>query len=223
MKSVSETKPLVIVGCSGHGREIHDVVDAINAVALTWDLLGYVDDDPSDRNRDLVLQRGSQVLGGSAWLDQVDPHISYVLGVGSPVLKAGLDKRFADRLSPILVHPHSSQGFDVRFGPGSVIFAGAQLTTNIRLGRHVHVNRCSTIGHDVVIADYATINPLVAVSGNVTIGNRVMLGTHSCILQGLEVGSGSTVGGAALVTKNVPERAVVKGLPASTTAVVRDH
>ena len=33
--------PIVIVGCGGFGREVHDIVDALGA---EWDLVGYVDD-----------------------------------------------------------------------------------------------------------------------------------------------------------------------------------
>lgn len=37
------TSPIVIVGCGGFGREVCDVIDAVNAVSNTWNLLGFVD------------------------------------------------------------------------------------------------------------------------------------------------------------------------------------
>lgn len=206
--------PLVIVGCSGHGREVHDVLDAINASRPTWDLLGYVDDNPSEENNSLVLQRGSRILGGTEWLQSARPEVHYVLGIGSPAVRAKFALRFLDRPSPVLLHPCSSVGFDVSLGAGTVLFAGAHLTTHIRLGRHTHVNRGSTIGHDVSIDDCVTINPLAAVSGNVTIGKEVLLGTHSCVLQGVHIGNSVTVGAAALVTRDVPNSVVVVGVPA---------
>jgi hypothetical protein len=33
------TRPLVIIGCGHFGREVHDVVDAINEVEPTWEVL----------------------------------------------------------------------------------------------------------------------------------------------------------------------------------------
>lgn len=214
MNDSAGTTPIVIVGCGGFGREVHDVLDAINAVSETWDLLGYVDDSPTDENLRLVQGRGSRLLGGSDWLAGADAGVAYVLGIGSPKVKALLDERYGDRPAAVLVHPTATMGHDVELGPGTVICAGVRLTTNIRLGRHVHVNLNCTVGHDVEIGDHVSINPLVAISGNVTIGRGVMFGTHSCILQGLEVGEGSTVGGAAMVVKNVPADIVVKGIPA---------
>ncbi|MDO5711731.1 MAG: acetyltransferase [Micrococcales bacterium] len=222
--------PLVIVGCGGFGREVHDVVDAINTAhagksahpgdpvravaAPSWELLGYVDDSPSQRNLELVDRRGARVLGGLDALEKLPRDVAYVIGIGSPRIKARIDARLGDRPAAVLLHPTVSTGFDVRFGPGSVVCAGAVLTTNIRLGRHVHINLLCSIGHDVTLGDHVSINPLVAVSGDVDIEDRVMLGTHSAILQTLRVGADATVGGAALVVKDVPAGTVVKGVPA---------
>ena len=45
-------EPLVVVGASGFGRETLDVAEAINAAAPlpVWDILGVVDDNPSQVN-----------------------------------------------------------------------------------------------------------------------------------------------------------------------------
>lgn len=206
--------PLVIVGCGGFGREVHDVVDAINRVRPTWELLGYADDAPSAQNRELVRRRGVDVVGGVESLAAMGPEVAYVIGIGSPRVKAAIDGRLGGRTAAVLRHPEASTGFDVELGPGTVVCAGSRLTTNIRLGRHVHVNLLCSIGHDVSIGDHVSINPLVAVSGSVDIGARAMLGTHSAILQTLTVGADAVVGGAALVVKDVPAGATVTGVPA---------
>jgi sugar O-acyltransferase (sialic acid O-acetyltransferase NeuD family) len=114
----------------------------------------------------------------------------------------------------VLVHPSATVGADVRLGPGTVVCAGARLTTNIQTGRHVHVNLGSTVGHDSTLGDYVTVNPLVAISGSVALGDEVMMGTHSAILQGLTIGARSVAGAGACVVKDVPPDTVVKGVPA---------
>ena len=48
----------------------------------------------------------------------------------------------------------------------------------------------------------------------VKIGNKVWIGAHATILPGVTIGNGAVVGAGAVVTKDVPENAVVAGVPA---------
>lgn len=208
--------PLVIIGCGGFGREVHDVIDAINEVTPTWNLLGYLDDRPDQVNVSRVESRGSGVLGDTDWLKMAGQDVQFIIGIGTGKIRRTMDERFtlAGFTAATLVHPAATLGHDVRIGPGSVICAGVRVTTNITLGRHVHLNINSTVGHDCDLEDYVTINPLVAISGGVHIGKASMMGTHSAVLQNLSIGAGSTVGAGACVVKDVPDGVIVKGVPA---------
>lgn len=210
------TSPIVIVGCGGFGREVHDVIDAINAQSPTWELLGYLDDAPDPDNVALITNRGSQLLGGFDWLERSGSNVRYIVGIGTGSVRRSMDEHATTAgVEPAtLIHPSATVGNDVRIGAGSIVCAGARLTTNISLGRHVHVNLNSTIGHDSVLHDYVTVNPLVAVSGWVEIGAESMLGTHSAILQNLTVGESAVVGAGSCVVKPVPGGVTVKGVPA---------
>lgn len=208
--------PLIIIGCGGFGREVHDVVDAINEKKLTWNLLGYLDDRPEAVNVSRVESRDSKVLGGADWLMTAGHEVQFVIGIGTGKTRRIIDERLrsAGFTAATLVHPAATLGHDVRIQPGVVICAGVRATTNISLGRHVHLNINTTVGHDCILKDYVTVNPLVAISGGVTIGAEAMLGTHSTILQNLAVGERSVVGAGSCVVKDVPSDTVVKGVPA---------
>ncbi|EAP97397.1 putative acetyl transferase protein [Janibacter sp. HTCC2649] len=209
-------RPVVIVGCGGFGREVRDVIDACIANGEDWYFRGYVDDDPSSANLAAVERSQDEILGGVDWLENAPKDTHVFIGIGTGSVKARIDATLI-RLGlseGVLVHPTATLGRDVTIAGGSVVCAGVRMTTNIHLGRHVHVNLNTTIGHDVEIADHVSINPLVAISGNVRIGERSMIGTHAAILQGLDVGPDSIVGGSALVVRNVEESSTVKGVPA---------
>lgn len=207
-------EPLVIVGAGGHGREVHDVVVAVNAQSPgSWDVLGFVDDGHPDAG--LLTRLGSRHLGGADVLPGMSG-AAFVVGVADPVARRRLDAAATTAgLTPAtLAHPTATVGCDSELGPGSVLFAHAGVTTNVRLGRHVHLNRLVTVGHDSRLGDYVTCHPSAVVSGGVEVGDDVTLGTTACVLQLLSVGAGATVGAGAVVTRDVPAGAVVVGVPA---------
>jgi len=208
---------LVIVGCGGHGREVYDIARAINeACENPWKIVGFVDDGPQDVNLRRLETLGVPFLGPTATLAGRDPETRYVVGIGDPRVRA----RVADRISGYglaaarLIHPAASVGLDSRVDEGTVLFAGARVTTNVTLGRHVHLNQNTTVGHDTHLADFVQVNPLAAVSGDCRLETRVLIGTNAAVLAGLRIGEGATVGAGACVVRDVPENTVVKGVPA---------
>ena len=120
---------------------------------------------------------------------------------------AGLD-------AATLVHPSVTRGSRVTVGAGTVLCAGVRLTTNIAIGRHVHVNLNATIGHDSVIEDYVSLNPLASISGDCVLETGVLVGVAGVVLNGLRIGRDAVVGGAACAVKDVDAGTTVVGVPA---------
>jgi sugar O-acyltransferase (sialic acid O-acetyltransferase NeuD family) len=208
-------RQLVIFGCGGHGREVADIVDAVNSASPTWELLGFADDKPGDEDIERLCRSGRQLLSASEF-EELGAGTEFVVGIGSGAIRRSVDERLTQRqwIPTTLVHPSATLGSDVTLGQGAVLFAGAHITTNVKIGRHVHVGRNSSIGHDCELGDFVTLNPLVAVSGSVTLGDEVMMGTHSSILQNLSMGARSVAGAGSCVVRDVIEDVVVKGVPA---------
>jgi sugar O-acyltransferase (sialic acid O-acetyltransferase NeuD family) len=215
-------RDLIIVGGGGFGREVCDLVAEINQTppedqqADTWNLVGVVDDQISDVNAASLVAAGVEHLGGVDDVVGQGERPRYVVGIGSPVAR----RQIADRLdaagfqAATLLHPAATVGSSCRIGEGAIVCAGARVTTNVVLGRHVHLNPNATVGHDTVLGDFVSANPQAAVSGDCTVEDGVLLGATSVVLQGLTVGMSATVGAAACVVRDVPPGVVVKGVPA---------
>ncbi len=106
---------------------------------------------------------------------------------------------------------------------------------NIEIGNNSSLNRDVWIGNDTVIGDDVMMGPeVIILSGShnfdnisipmtkqgapdrspVVVGDDVWIGTRSIILPGIKIGSHSIIGAGSIVTKNVPEWAIVAGNPA---------
>ena len=122
-----------------------------------------------------------------------------------------------------VVHPRAEYSKWVTFGEGSVVCAGNILTTNIELGRHVQINLDCTIGHDVVLEDFATLAPGVHLSGWVHVRKGAYFGTGAVVINGtseapIVIGESAVVGAGACVTKSVAPGTTVVGVPAKPLA-----
>lgn len=213
MVSVTVTSgPIVIVGAGGFGREVLDVIEAVNAAGGDLEFRGFVDDGPVDE--ELVARRGARLLGTSEALPGMD--VSFVVAIGSGAVRARVVERLPSGLSApaLLVHPASTVGGDNRISPGCILTAGCRVTTNITLGSHVQLHVNSTVGHDSKLGDFVSVYPGATVSGNVTIGAGASIGTGANVLPGVTIGDGAFVGAGAVVTGDVEPGETVVGSPA---------
>jgi sugar O-acyltransferase (sialic acid O-acetyltransferase NeuD family) len=214
------TVPLVIVGAGGFGREVLDIVNDLNRAAEAddterpFDFLGFIDDGHPDEER--LARIGASYLGTSDAFATLPNGSRYAIGIGAGTVRRTIDERAtAAGLEPAtLIHSSATIGADVRIAPGAVICAHVSITTNISIGRHAHVNLNSTIGHDSILEDYSTVNPLSAISGDVIIGQESIIGTNSAINQGIRIGSRSIVASGSAVTRPVADSTLVAGVPA---------
>jgi len=210
------TERVVVIGASGFGRECLDVLDAMAAAGVDLQVLGVVDDTPSEANLTRLAARGVAHLGTIAdWLAHGDTVTRYVLGIGNPAVRRRIVARLdAAGLAPFTaVHPSATFGASTTLADGVVVCAGACVSNNVRLGRHVHVNPNATIGHDADLRDFVSINPAAVISGEVVVGEETLVGAAATVLQGLMVGERTVIGAGAVVTKSVPPDVVVKGVP----------
>jgi sugar O-acyltransferase (sialic acid O-acetyltransferase NeuD family) len=191
-----------IIGAGGFGREVYwslPLVERINTVF-------FVDDEYWNNTDPLILP-----------LSKFDPkEYEIVIAVGEPRDRFDIVQKLPKE-TKYFTHIHPSVEIldpNIEIGEGSIICAGCILTTNIKLGKHTHLNLQTTIGHDCEIGDYLTTAPGVKISGNCKIYDCVYIGTNASIKQKVSIHSLSTIGMNAAVVKHINEPGVYVGIPA---------
>ncbi len=142
---------------------------------------------------------------------------------GGPVFKA--IRQFLGRriLAHCGNHVNIESGAD--FGRGNIVWLGdySDIGIDCKLAGEVHIGNHSFMGPEVVIwtANHAFDRIDIPMmfqgcqeSKPVWIGNDVWIGTRVIILSGVKIGDHAVIGAGAVVTKEVPEWAVVAGSPA---------
>ena len=206
--SIEIAKKIVIVGTGGFAREVAWLISDNQFERV----IGFVGDDTDMQGKTLC---GLPVLGAKEWLYS-HREVFALVAIGNPRTRAKVARELeANNVRFASVDHNTVQKSQfVEWGKGCIVCAGAILTTQIKIGNHVHINLNSTIGHDVVIGDYVTIAPGVNISGNVTIRDGADIGTNAVIIQGVTIGKGAVIGACAAVVKDVEADTVVVGVPA---------
>jgi sugar O-acyltransferase (sialic acid O-acetyltransferase NeuD family) len=191
-----------------------DIVDAINAAAPAWRVVGFLDDSRAPGSRHL----GLEVLGAIGDAGRLD-RASFINAIGS-------DRSFRSRPAVLgatglrmerfatLVHPTASVSPRARLGVGDCIGFGVSVGGGARIGDHVTLCPGCIIGHDAEIGDYSVVAPGAVISGSVTLGRNCYIGARAVVRQGLRVGEQSLVGLGAVVTRDVGPGTTVVGCPA---------
>lgn len=111
---------------------------------------------------------------------------------------------------------------EVEIGEGAVIMMGAILNIGTAVGEGTMIDMGAVLGGRAIVGRHSHIGAGTVLAGvveppsakPVTIGDNVLIGANAVVIEGVSVGNGAVVAAGAVVTQDVPENAVVAGVPA---------
>lgn len=202
---------LVILGAGGLAQEIVWLVEEINSVSMTWNILGYLDSHIAVQNKSFL---GYPVLGGFDLVEQYRTS-HFIIAFGDARYREKVidtlpisDIQWATLISPtVRLHPSN------QIGKGVVIGRYADITVSSILDDFTMLNIHAVVGHDVRIGKYSIVSPNCTINGGARIGKCCSIGANAFI-RDIEIGDYVVVGASSCVVKSVSSNTVIAGVPA---------
>ena len=110
----------------------------------------------------------------------------------------------------------------VEIGKGAVIMMGAVINIGAVIGEGTMIDMGAVLGGRAIVGRHSHVGAGAVLAGvvepasakPVTVGDNVLIGANAVVIEGTSIGNGAVVAAGAVVTEDVPENAVVAGVPA---------
>lgn len=203
---------IVIFGAGGFGREVQWLIERINEIESTWNIVGYIDDGVEvDTDVD-----GYRVLGGIEYLSAYKEKIAVVVAIANVQIRKKVVEKISNNKNlrfPNLIDSSAIISNRVEMGIGNIICSGTIVSVDSKMNNYNVIDWNCTIGHDVVIGSFITAYPSVNISGSVTISTETEIGTGTQIIQGKSITDNVIIGAGSVVVKDVKEAGTYIGIP----------
>ncbi len=204
---------LVVVGTSGHAGVAVDAIERVGGFEVAGLLdsfrspgesaFGYPVIGPEDRLPAFLRERGE---------------CEFVIAIGDNFQRRRMAMRLRERVPGlrmrIIVHPAACVSPRATLAEGVLVLAGAIVCAGARIGEGALLNTASSLDHDCEMDAWSSLGPRATVGGNVHIGECSAVAIGATVLHGRSIGEHAVVGAGAVVLGDVPDRAVVVGIPA---------
>jgi acetyltransferase EpsM len=202
---------LIIVGAGKKGRQVNDFVS--NMPQNKYRIIGFIDDN-------LVSDEEISVLGrfNRATLE-AHRDLSFVVAIGDNYMTQRFEifKKLQQLNMKIanIIDSSAKISKSASLGKSVIVYPNCTVNYKARISDCVTVWSSALIEHEVTIQSNVEISPSVNLAGGVHIGDSAFIGIGATILPGITIGKNALVGAGAVVTRDVPDCAIVYGVPAS--------
>lgn len=195
---------VIIVGASGHGKVVADIVQ------LAGDqVVGFLDDNSNLPN----LFVGLPVLGR---VDKFKNYTSckFIIAIGNAAIRKRISEKMKNVQWYTAIHPSAIvSDVEVSIGEGTVVMANAVINAGTKIGKHCIINSSAVVEHDNHIEDFVHVSVGAKLAGNVHVGNSTWIGIGASVSNNLCICENCMIGAGAVVVRSIDEQGIYVGVP----------
>lgn len=196
-----EKNNLYLYGASGHCKVIIDILKCLNQ-----DVESIFDDHP----------KTADVLGIPVYKNNLNTTLNgkhVIVSIGNNSIRKAIVLKINKALFYSALHPRAMISDYSIIGEGTAVMAGSIINSDALIGKHCIINSGAIVEHECHLEDFVHLSPNCALAGNVDVGEGTHIGIGACVVPGIKIGKWCTIGAGAVITKNIPDFAVVVGNP----------
>lgn len=186
------------------------------------DVIGFIDDDPTIQNTKV---NGVPVIGCSNALSDLKEKYdieAFYCPLGNNKLRVKFMKmaKEAGYKLPNFIHPSVVISPNVSIGEGVYILLGTHVMPHVTIGDYVMISMGVNLAHHTILEEGVFLSTGCNFGASIIAHKYAYCGISSTIMTGLhELGEDCLIGAGAVVIKDVPEKAIMAGVPAKVLRI----
>ena len=203
---------IVVIGANLHAKVVIDIIESEGKYKIAGLLDPYKQRmKPFAVTQFLAGRRFTQINRSlfTRWLHYCDCWEFQAFESCKKIMK------ITSYLKPVsIIHPTATLASGVPVNEGTVIVPGAIINSSATVGRFCILNTKSSLDHDSVLKDFASLAPNATIGGSCTIGECSAICIGATLTHDIKIGEHSVIGAGSVVLKNIAPTVVAYGTPA---------
>ncbi|MDH8700765.1 sugar O-acyltransferase (sialic acid O-acetyltransferase NeuD family) [Dysgonomonadaceae bacterium PH5-43] len=202
-------KKAIIIGAGTYGQVYAEYLKK------KYDIIGYVDDAENLQGQ---IVNGIKVIGNrTTLLKDIERNVSVFAPIGNNAIRTNLLEELTKEgfETPSFIHPNTIIHESVILGKAIYILPGTNIMPCTEIKDFTMISMGVNIAHHNLIEKGCFFSQGSNIGASIHINEQAYFGIASTAMTGIkEVGKNTLIGAGAVVIKDVPDNAVVAGVPA---------
>ncbi len=203
-------KPITLIGCGAQAKYVLEILTITDGTLMQiLDPIGHQIGEKIDR---YTIGEFNE----TDFLSSLQEKRCISICLSDNRLKKRFFRKFEKTVDFVnAIHPASTISSNAKLNTGLIINANAIIQPFAEVGRGCMIHAGVIVEHDCAIGDYVNLAPGVILAGGVKVGEGTTVYSGTVVAPNVKIGKYSVVGAGSLVLRDIPDKVVAYGNPAT--------